>query len=318
MTRVSVITPCHLVERFIPRVLNSVAAQTFTDWEHIVVDDGSPDGTAALVAERVAVEPRLSLLRQANAGVIAARNRGFDASDPATSYVLFLDGDDELKPTMLERMVGYLDAHPDVSMLFCENEAVDAEGRPTRSQSPGTRYTPTRFGVRRIPREEPATPFAALFFWGCVTPSVSLLRRSVFEMAGGFSEDQGFYAEDLDLWLKIALRGTIHFLPEQLVVRRIRADSHSRHADIPGQERRLFERWLHADWLTAAERQMVHKLWRQRQGRLLPRLWLAWGTEHLRRGEFVPATLSYLRGGKRFAHYATATLRGRLPAGPVW
>lgn len=318
MTRVSIITPCHRVERFVCGLLDSVAGQTFTQWEHIVVDDGSPDRTAAIVAERMASEPRLSLLRQPNAGAIAARNRGFSGSYPRSEYVLFLDADDELKPSMLESMVAYLDEHPDVSMVFCEPEVIDEEGVPVEHASPGRRYVPGRLGTRRMREEEPVTPFAALFFWGAVTPSISVLRRSAYVDAGGFSEQQGWYAEDLDLWLKIALRGTIHYLPERLVVRRIHPDSHSRLADIPSQERRLFERWLDAEELTAEERAMVRALWRRRQAMLLPRLWLEWGWEHLRKGELTDAMVCWLRSGKRFAHSANASLSGRLPAGPVW
>src|SRR5947209_47099 len=200
MTRISIITPCYDAGQFVNELLDSVVAQTLPDWEHVVVDDGSPDESPAVVAHRVESEPRLKLIRQPNAGAIAARNRGFDASDPGSDYLLFLDADDVLRPDMVETMVSYLDAHPEVAMAFCEPDWIDGDGKPIVYGSPGTRYVPGRFGVRRLPADEPATPFSAFFFWGRVSPSITVLRRDAYVKAGGFSEDQGWYAEDLDLW----------------------------------------------------------------------------------------------------------------------
>jgi len=318
VTRVSIITPCYDAGQFVTALLDSVAAQTMPDWEHIVVDDGSPDDSPQLVARRAESDTRLRLIRQANAGAIAARNRGFEATQSNSDYVLFLDADDVLNPAMLETMVSYLDAHPEVAMAFCEPEWIDAEDRPIEYGSPGTRYVPARFGVRLLPPEDAATPFAALFFWGRVSPSISVLRRSAYVKSGGFSEDQGWYAEDLDLWLRVALRGTVHYVPQRLVKRRIHALNHGRRVNARNQETRLFTRWINAQWLTDEERRFVQKTWRQRQSRLLPRLWRDWGWEHLRKGDLTEAAVCYLRSGKRIATYYGARLQGRLPAGPAW
>ena len=318
MTRISIITPCYDAGQFVSELMDSVAGQTLGEWEHIVIDDGSPDDSPAIVGGRAEHEPRLRLIRQANSGAIAARNRGFAASDPSSDYVLFLDADDVLLPRMLETMVGYLDAHPEVSMAYCEPGWIDASGAPISYGSPGTRYVPTRFGVRQIPSSEPSTPFEALFFWGRVSPSISVLRRSAYIAAGGFSEDQGWYAEDLDLWLRVAIRGDIHYVPEKLVLRRIHALNHGRRVNALKQETHLYDRWLNASWLSSDELAFVRRTWVLRQGRLLPRLWLKWGFEHMSRGEVPAAMTCYLRSGKRVATSWGARLRGRLPAGPVW
>ena len=79
MPKVSIITPCYKGERFIGRTIESVLAQTWTDWEYVVVDDGSPDGSMEVVAAHAAREPRLALLRQPNGGMENARNSGFAA-----------------------------------------------------------------------------------------------------------------------------------------------------------------------------------------------------------------------------------------------
>jgi glycosyltransferase involved in cell wall biosynthesis len=90
--RVGIVTPAWNVARWIDGTIRSVLEQTHADWRMVVVDDGSTDATAALVG-RVA-DPRVTLLRQANAGVSAARNAGLAALDPGADAVLFLDADD--------------------------------------------------------------------------------------------------------------------------------------------------------------------------------------------------------------------------------
>jgi GT2 family glycosyltransferase len=232
--------------------------------------------------------------------------------------VLFLDSDDVLEPDMLETLVAYLDGHPDVGMAFCDASWIDGDDRPITYGSPGTRYVPSGRGVRPLPADCPDTPFVALFFWGRIGPSVAVLRRSVYEATGGWDEDQGYYAEDLDLWLKVSLRNTVHFVPRRLVRRRIHGENNGLRADSRAAERRLYRRWLNASWLTAEERRLVTDAWRLRQRRFLPYLWRKWGTDNLRRGHLGQAAICYLRSLKRLATYAAARARRELPAGPVW
>lgn len=318
MPRVSIVTPCHNAEPFVERMLESVRAQSFEDWEHVVVDDGSPDRTAEIVAGTAAVEPRLRLLRQSNAGAIAARNHGFAAATATSEYLLFLDADDVLHPRMLSTLISYLDSRAEVGMVFCEPIWVDAQDSVVTYGSPGARYVPTRFGVRKLPPDLAPTPFISLFFWGRISPSISLLRRSAYDRTGGWDPGQGYYAEDLDLWLKMALQADVHYLPTRLVRRRIHAQNHGSAAPVRAQERRLYDRWLSASWLTPEQRRMVSDAWRMRQGKLLPHIWFAWGTGHLRQGRVRRALTCYLRGAKRLAAFGVATARGRTPPGPVW
>ncbi len=94
----------------IMRAIRSVQAQTFTDWELIVVDDGSTDNTAARIE---GCDPRLKLIRQENQGTAGARNTGLRASSGA--YIAFLDSDDEWLPHHLELSVSFLEAFPEGS-----------------------------------------------------------------------------------------------------------------------------------------------------------------------------------------------------------
>jgi len=107
MPLVSVIMPTFNRADTIRRAIRSVQAQTFTDWELIVVDDGSTDNTVALIE---GCDPRLKLIRQENQGTAGARNAGLGAS--AGSYIAFLDSDDEWLPHHLELCVSFLEAFP--------------------------------------------------------------------------------------------------------------------------------------------------------------------------------------------------------------
>lgn len=107
MTLVSIIMPTFNRADTIKRAIRSVQAQTFTDWELIVVDDGSTDDTAARIE---GCDPRLKLIRQENQGTAGARNTGLRAS--AGSYIAFLDSDDEWLPHHLELCVSFLEAFP--------------------------------------------------------------------------------------------------------------------------------------------------------------------------------------------------------------
>lgn len=106
MPAVSVIIPAYNASEWLPAALGSLSAQTCPDWEAMVVDDGSTDSTAAAAQRLAAKDARIRLLRQANAGVSAARNAGIAASEG--EYICFLDADDLLHPQALELALGAL------------------------------------------------------------------------------------------------------------------------------------------------------------------------------------------------------------------
>jgi len=113
MIRISIITPVFNGARFIGEAANSVLAQTCRDWEWIIVNDGSTDATATLLAGFD--DPRIQVIHQANAGASAARNAGLDRARGA--YITFLDADDLLPPDALDLRAAYLDARPEVDIV---------------------------------------------------------------------------------------------------------------------------------------------------------------------------------------------------------
>ncbi|PKQ29493.1 MAG: hypothetical protein CVT60_05030 [Actinobacteria bacterium HGW-Actinobacteria-10] len=122
MPRVSVLTATYNQERYVERCLDSVREQTFRDLEHIVVDDGSSDGTRAILASRdgIVYEP------QENAGNVASRNRALALS--TGEYVAVLDGDDWWDPRKLELQIALMDADPDVGLVYTGLVEVDEAG----------------------------------------------------------------------------------------------------------------------------------------------------------------------------------------------
>lgn len=131
MTKISIITPVFNGVRFIRDAANSVLAQTCRDWEWIIINDGSTDGTAALLAGFD--DPRIQVLHQANAGASAARNAGLDRARGA--YITFLDADDLLPPDALDLRAAYLDAQPGVDIVN-GGVRVTSEGRLLRQYHP--------------------------------------------------------------------------------------------------------------------------------------------------------------------------------------
>ena len=100
MPVISIIIPCHNVQKYLPRCIDSLLAQSFQDWEAVCVDDGSTDATAAILDAYAARDGRLNVIHQPNAGVSSARNRALKEARGA--YVLFVDSDDLLHPQALE------------------------------------------------------------------------------------------------------------------------------------------------------------------------------------------------------------------------
>ena len=225
---VSVVIPCYDQARYLPDAVGSVVAQTYTDWEIVVVDDGSPDDTAA-VAARLASDfgDRIRILRQANAGLASARNAGVVAA--RGRYILPLDADDMIEPTMLERAVGTLTAAPGVAVAFAQYQQF-GEG----------------LSIERLHEFDAAL----LSAWDYV-PYCALYRREVWEAIGGYSPALVWGYEDWDFWLGAIERGYVMALiPEVLFLYRVRGDSMSSSAITHDAELKAILRVRHPSLFT--------------------------------------------------------------------
>ena len=205
MASVSVIIPAYNAERDIAAAVRSVLAQTCQDFEIIVVDDGSRDGTLA------ALQPfgkRVRVHQQRNAGVSAARNTG--ARLAAGDWLAFLDADDAWMPAKLERQLALT-----TPMSFTDRLNIGALGDLPVLQSTAT---PMRGGDIFVALMREAN---------FITTSSVMIRRALFAELGGFDPSLQT-AEDWDLWLRVAARHPIGFVPEPLVQYRLQSGSLSR------------------------------------------------------------------------------------------
>ncbi len=216
---VAVIVTSYNAERYITETVRSVLAQSFPHWSLVIVDDGSTDGTCAVVELLAREDSRISLIRHPeNLGVAAARNTGAKTSE--SDYLLFLDADDILEPSMLRTTTDHLDRHLDINGVYVRQSYIDDSGAGLGDEVgawPWARCVATRFGVTMIPDSEPTVPFESIYLVAVMIPSLTLVRRDAFTRSGGWDESFGPICEDTDFYLRLRLDGMIHFLPQVLV-----------------------------------------------------------------------------------------------------
>lgn len=222
---VSIVMPCYNYARFLPEALASIQAQTFTDFEAIIVDDGSTDETPGILAQ--VKDPRFRIFRQANAGSSAARNTG--RGHTRGTFLTFLDADDLWRPTFLERQMAVFEAEPEVDFCFA-NMVRTQNGKVLQTQFdlvPRLREIPTRASSAAGAWVIEGDTFAAL------TPAPDppgWLQASVFRqsaIANTRSKAGVPNAEDLYLILQVYACTRAAFIDDVLVeIRRHGANSY--------------------------------------------------------------------------------------------
>ena len=199
---VSVVIPAYNATAFLGETLDSVLAQSYTNLEIIVVDDGSTDTTPQLLDS---YGDRIRVLRQANAGQAAARNYG--AREAHGELLAFLDSDDLWDPDKIARQVALLARFPTALAVYCDHRTIDAQGQPIASSAALVYPRPSGDILR------------ALLLGPCIiTPGLVLLRRRAFDTTSGFDETPLMRGhEDYALWLRLATQGSFVYSPDTLV-----------------------------------------------------------------------------------------------------
>ena len=228
MPKVTIVIAAYNAERWLARTLDSVLAQTLTDWRCHLVDDGSTDATVPIVEGYAERDPRFSLVRQANAGVSAARNRVLAETVDDGPYVAVLDSDDLWLPDALELMVGALDADPAAVGVQSLAEYIDEDDTPIRAgEHPaiqrrkfavrGNRVVPAAFG--------PGMTFDEMIVTSGLYPPASMLfRRSALEAAGRYDESYRSQV-DWEMYLRMVRGGHFAELDRQTAWYRLRAEN---------------------------------------------------------------------------------------------
>jgi glycosyltransferase involved in cell wall biosynthesis len=216
MPKLSVIIPVYNAERSIAETLQSVLAQTYRDFELLIIDDGSTDRSIDLCQQFN--DPRMRVIHQNNRGLAGARNTGIRHAKG--EYLAFLDSDDIWLPEKLEKHIQHLDQSPKVGVSFCRSSFIDDRSQP--------------LGIYQMPKLTDITP-GYLFCRNPISNGSSVvIRREVFEgikfQSNLYGTVEDFYfddtfrqSEDIECWLRIALQTSwqIEGIPEALTLYRV-------------------------------------------------------------------------------------------------
>ena len=218
--RVSIVIPLYNKAPYVRRALDSISAQTFKDFEVIVVDDGSTDDGAEIVLSYP--DARVRLITQPNAGPGPARNRGL--AQAQGEFIAFLDADDEWLPDYLSEGLRLLEGYgPEVAAIssgYIEYPAGVSREEMWRARG-------IRDGVQRLNPQTP--PALAVHMLAYMSPWSTMARAQVIRKWGGFySREKCLYAEDAFLWLKVLLNEAVAFNLKPLVRFHVEASGLSR------------------------------------------------------------------------------------------
>lgn len=182
--QISIIIPCYNLAQYLDEALQSVLDQTYTDWECIVVNDGSPDNTEDVANKWLTKDSRFVYLYKENGGVSRARNLGIEKAKG--EYIIPLDADNKLRPQFIKQIIAILDSNKEVDVvhgdaqLFGNKDSV-WKGKP--------------FDIAEMVLNNYIDTCAGF-------------RKSIWEELGGYDENMPVYGfEDWDLWLRMAVRG---------------------------------------------------------------------------------------------------------------
>ncbi len=227
--QVSVLIPVYNRAAYVGEAIESVLAQTFADFEVLVIDDGSTDRSREVA--RTYRDPRIRLLcHERNEGLPRTRNAGIDAA--RGTYAAFLDSDDIALPTRLAKQVAFLDRHPDHAAVGAWVDWMDDAGRPLGR-------------VKRKPLAAQDVAALRLFRQG-IENTASMARTAILRE---YRHDERFeVSEDFELWARVAAEHGIANLPEVLVRRRAHAQQTSKGRD---EQNRLYRQAIYARQLEA-------------------------------------------------------------------
>lgn len=207
----SVVVPAYNATGTLCETLDGILAQTFDDWECIIVDDGSTDDTPLLAASYASADTRFRVLTQENRGTGGAYNAGVAIAQG--QWITICSSDDVLLPRLLETMCDAMAIHPDVSILSCNGYYWTDDGSRTLVYSGGASTQERSWSLGDVLQR-------SFFSVG------ACYRRELFSELGGYSE--AAFGEDYDFWLRALAHGAKHcYVPVPLALHRVSATQKS-------------------------------------------------------------------------------------------
>ncbi len=203
---ITVLMPAYNAQQYLRPAVESILNQSFSDFEFIVIDDGSTDDTARIIASYA--DPRIRFYQQANEGLSRTLNRGISLAHG--TYIARQDADDVSMPQRFTAQIEFMKRHADIAMVGTAAE-IWVEDRP------GGRY-------HHHPCDPAQLAFAMLFDNYFVHSSV-MIRRAVLDDIGGYSAEKSRQPEDFELWSRISRKYPVANLPEVLQIYRERGGS---------------------------------------------------------------------------------------------
>ena len=205
---ISVIMPVYNAEPYLEEALESILAQTFGDFELILIDDGSTDGSVEILNRYAAVQERIRLIRRPNTGLTKALNECLRLA--RGEFVARMDADDVCTPDRFEKQVAFMRANPETVLLGGAYDLVDAEGRHLRRVSQ--------------PLDDASLQRICLSGLTPICHPLAMMRRGAVLKAGGYDETF-LVAQDLDLWLRLGEIGKLANIPTSVLRFRLHESS---------------------------------------------------------------------------------------------
>ena len=198
--RFSIVLPVYNGEQYLREALASVRWQTLADWECICINDGSSDGSGEILEQFAAFDSRFRIFHQPNAGIVASLNRGI--REARAAWIARMDADDVALPERLAVQWEFVTKHPDTLVLSGHMVCIDAAGLP--------------IGLRFGPTDHKQIEQHLLAGKNTINHPTVVMRRDVVIDVGMYRQ-QFEWVEDVDLWLRLARRGTLAAIPHVLL-----------------------------------------------------------------------------------------------------
>lgn len=190
---VSIIVPCYNQEKFISETIQSVINQTYTNWECIIVNDGSSDNSNEVINSLIINNKRIKLLQQENQGVCVARNNGIKNSNG--QFILPLDGDDLIDKSYLEKAITYFLNNPDTTLVYCKADRFDKKNK-----------------YWNLPKYN----YKNEIWNNCIFCS-AIYKREDYDKTNGYNVNMKKGLEDWDFWLSLLNENSkVYQIPEIL------------------------------------------------------------------------------------------------------